>query len=151
MFEEVQKVAGNIPPVIGITTASGLCLMNWYLWETNPDRFVLVFFVLFAALILWIMLRARILTRVTPQGIRLRMVMGPLFYTQNYSAAEIRKAELCTVSRWNGYGSRRETNGWYWVAWGPQAVRVTFADGFRLTIGTAEPEKLRAAISASCL
>jgi len=59
---------------------------------------------------------------------------------------QIEKAEVTKTSWLAGWGIRLTPSGWLYNAWGRGAVRLRFAGGRRLTIGTDEPQELLAAI-----
>jgi len=50
-------------------------------------------------------------------------------------------------SWWYGLGIRLTPHGWMWNIQGLDAVELTYADGGRFRIGTADPEGLSAAIN----
>jgi len=63
------------------------------------------------------------------------------------------RIELATPVRnswWYGLGIRLTPHGWMWNIQGLDAVELTYTNGRRFRIGTAEPEELSSAINAAC-
>lgn len=61
---------------------------------------------------------------------------------------DIQSVEQVVLPWYYGWGLRLTPKGWLYNVQGRDAVRLGLSSGSRLTIGTDEPERLRAAIEA---
>ena len=101
-----------------------------------------------AALPLFWLFAVRLETEVRDEGlwIRFRAAWFPVTYAWN----DIQRVEtvdyrpLVETRRWMARGGRREFG---WIVWGRGAVRVYRRNGKSFLLGTAQPEKLAAAIA----
>jgi hypothetical protein len=60
---------------------------------------------------------------------------------------EIKTVEITRTTILEGWGLHYTIwHGWLWNVWGFQAVRLTYAGGRRVTLGTDDPQGLREAI-----
>ena len=62
----------------------------------------------------------------------------------------IESARAVRNSWWYGLGIRLTPHGWMWNLQGLDAVELTYREGGRFRIGTADPEGLAAAINEAC-
>jgi hypothetical protein len=68
------------------------------------------------------------------------------FLRRTIGLGDIRSVEEVSLPWYYGWGVRLTPKGWLYNVQGLHAVRLEFADGGKLTIGTDEPERLRVAV-----
>jgi hypothetical protein len=62
---------------------------------------------------------------------------------------EIEDASVVDVAWYSGWGMRYTSFGWLYAVWGRRAVQLQLTDDRQFTIGTDEPEALKAAVDAA--
>lgn len=107
---------------------------------------ILVFLMEISLLVL--LVRLRLTTVVTDQGLYIQM--QPLHYRQvDIKLTEVRTVDVITYNALNDYGGwgiRFGKGGKIYNAQGDKAVRISYLSGTNLTIGSQHPEELLAAI-----
>jgi hypothetical protein len=68
---------------------------------------------------------------------------------RSFRLDEIQEASVVDVPWYAGWGMRYTSFGWMYSVWGRGAVQIQLADDRQFTIGTDEPEALKAAIDAA--
>ena len=76
-----------------------------------------------------------------------RLIYGVGLIRRRIPMERIESAIPVRNSWWYGLGIRLTPHGWMWNIQGLDAVELTYADGSRFRIGTADPEGLSSAIN----
>jgi hypothetical protein len=76
-----------------------------------------------------------------------RLIYGVGLIRRRISMEHIESAIPVRNSWWYGLGIRLTPHGWMWNIQGLDAVELTYADGSRFRIGTADPAGLSAALN----
>jgi hypothetical protein len=79
----------------------------------------------------------------------LRLAFGLGIVHRNIPIRDIIECQPVRNAWWYGWGIRRTPHGWLWNVSGLDAVELTYRSGKRFRVGTDEPHRLCAAISAS--
>jgi hypothetical protein len=67
-------------------------------------------------------------------------------FRRRIALADVRETSVVTMPWHAGWGLRYSRSSWLYCVWGRRAVRLSLAGGHAFTIGSDEPELLRAAI-----
>ena len=68
---------------------------------------------------------------------------------RTFQLSEIEAATVVDVPWYAGWGMRYTSLGWMYSVWGRRAVQLQLTDDRQFTIGTDEPEALKAAVDAA--
>lgn len=77
----------------------------------------------------------------------IRLIFGVGLIHRRIPMERVESAIPVRNSWWYGLGIRLTPRGWMWNIQGLDAVELTYADGGRFRIGTADPEGLSSAIN----
>lgn len=117
-----------------------LGLTGWlaYVGALMPSLVVSLFAVVLLALFSWL--------SVEVHGDSVRLAFGLGWIKKSIPLDAIESTEIVRTSWWWGWGIRLTPEGWMWNISGFDAVRLHKTDGRSFTVGTDQPNQLKAAI-----
>lgn len=80
---------------------------------------------------------------------RLHVAFGAGWPARTFALADLVEAQAARNRWWWGFGIRWTPHGWMWNVSGLDAVQLTFRDGRRFRVGTADPQGLLTALRAA--
>lgn len=157
LFYEVQSIRQpRVWALVAILPAGFTLLLIWQVLLGHPagprplPNSSVIGWTIFLWLVWLRLITIRLATRVDPG--KVSVSLRGLWKVRRIALAEVSGAEVVTyqpVEDYGGYGIRLTKRGRAYIASGDRGVRLTFAKGGRVLIGSQEPEKLAQAIAAA--
>jgi len=159
LFREDQAIRQpRVWGLVAILPAGFTLLLIWQVWlghQTGPHPMTnsnVIGWTIFLWLIWLRLITVKLRTTVEPDRISIRL--RGLWNVRRISAADVSKTEIVSyraVEDYGGYGIRLTKRGRAYIASGDRGVRLTFAKGGKILIGSQHPEELAKAIAAAKL
>jgi len=136
-------------PITALLTTAELILIG-LVFSTGPTRTtVLLLVVVTAVLAVLFVLFLRMTVEVDEQTIAVSLLLGA--WRNSWRVVDLAAAELVPISRRYGLGVHGFRGNWLFNVSGRRGVRLSFADGRKVVIGSDEPERLLAALRVARL
>ena len=150
MFHEEQRFR---QPWLWVVFAGGVALEAWlvtYLVAERPAVAVIVGVVVIAATLVpfALLFAAKLVTKVRPDGVHVRFSMFLRFsdHIRSEDVVSCRAVRYRPIRDYGGWGVRFVADGKAYNVSGNRGVRLEFADGRHLLIGSRKPNDLAHAI-----